>query len=109
MFTLTGRKESDPSVVGHKGMNGEWKLHSFQAKIKTLDNFVSPLVNLKLRFTMAGFSLLENRIIFSLELIYVYKYAVKPNESMWFLKSSSLQILAKEMFMQIPANVFPSY
>lgn len=66
MFTLTGRKTSDPSVVGHKGMKGEWKLHSFQAKIKALDNFVSPLMNLKLQLTRPGFSLIEARIIFSL-------------------------------------------
>lgn len=48
IFMLTGRKENDPSVVGHKGMNGERKMLSFQSKIKTLDNFVSPLFNLKL-------------------------------------------------------------
>lgn len=47
IFMLTGRKGSDPSVMGHKGMNGERKMPSFHSKIKTLDNFVSPLINLK--------------------------------------------------------------
>ena len=66
MFMVTGKKTSDPSVMGHKGMNGEWKLHSFQTKIKAWHNFVSPLINLKLQLTRSGFSLIEMRIIFSL-------------------------------------------
>lgn len=48
VFAVTGREGSDPSVIGHKAMNGEWKLHSFQDKIRPLDNFVSPLIHLKL-------------------------------------------------------------
>lgn len=36
MLMLTGRKESGPPVVGHKGINGEWKRLSFHSKIKTL-------------------------------------------------------------------------
>lgn len=66
VFALTGREESDPSVMGHKRMNREWKLHSFQAKIKPLDNFVSPLMHLKLWLTRPGFSLMETTISFSL-------------------------------------------
>lgn len=45
--TLTGREESEPLVTGQKRMDREWKWHSFQAKIKFLGHFVSPLIHLK--------------------------------------------------------------